>query len=83
MLSQSLLELTSAEGVPTFPELEALLRLHEPLLHVSRLATIGELSDGIAHELNQPLCAVASYAQACDRLLAMLQVAPSEPLIGG
>jgi two-component system, LuxR family, sensor kinase FixL len=56
---------------PSFPELEALLRLQERLLHVARLATVGEMSDGIAHELNQPLCAVANYAQACDRLLAM------------
>ncbi len=56
---------------PSFPELEALLRLQERLLHVSRLATVGEMSDGSAHELNQPLCAVANYAQACDRMLAM------------
>jgi two-component system, LuxR family, sensor kinase FixL len=56
---------------PSFPELEALLRLHERLLHVARLATVGEMSSGIAHELNQPLCAMANYAQACDRLLAM------------
>jgi two-component system sensor kinase FixL len=56
---------------PTFPELETLLRLQERLLNVSRLATVGEISSGIAHELNQPLCAVANYAQACDRLLAL------------
>jgi two-component system sensor kinase FixL len=43
--------------------------LQERLTHVSRLATIGEMSAGIAHELNQPLTAVANYAQACDRLL--------------
>ncbi len=39
------------------------------MLHVSRLATIGEMAAGIAHELNQPLTAIANYAQACDRLL--------------
>lgn len=55
---------------PAHPELRALLRLQEQLLNGSRLATIGELTGGIAHELNQPLCAVANYAQACDRLLA-------------
>ena len=44
--------------------------LHGRILQVSRLATIGEMAAGIAHELNQPLTAIANYAQACDRLLA-------------
>lgn len=33
------------------------------------LLRLGTMSTGIAHELNQPLCAVANYAQACNRLL--------------
>lgn len=45
-------------------------RLQERLWQVSRLATVGEMASGIAHELNQPLTAIANYAQACDRLLA-------------
>jgi two-component system sensor kinase FixL len=40
------------------------------MLQVSRLATIGEMASGVAHELNQPLTAIANYAQACDRLLS-------------
>lgn len=39
------------------------------LAHVSRLATIGELASGLAHELNQPLCAIANYAGACFELV--------------
>jgi two-component system sensor kinase FixL len=44
-------------------------RLQERLWHVARFATLGEMASGIAHELNQPLTAIANYAQACDRLL--------------
>jgi two-component system sensor kinase FixL len=44
--------------------------LHGRLQHVSHLATIGEMAAGVAHELNQPLTAIANYAQACERLLA-------------
>jgi two-component system, LuxR family, sensor kinase FixL len=44
--------------------------LLQRLTHFARLATMGEMAAGIAHELNQPLTAIASYAQACDWLLA-------------
>jgi two-component system sensor kinase FixL len=33
------------------------------------MATLGEMAAGIAHELNQPLSAIATYARACDRFL--------------
>lgn len=41
----------------------------ERLAHVTRLSTMGEMAAGIAHEINQPLSAVSSYAQACKNLL--------------
>lgn len=43
------------------------------MLQVSRFATLGEMATGLAHELNQPLTAIANYAQACDRLLSRPQ----------
>jgi C4-dicarboxylate-specific signal transduction histidine kinase len=42
----------------------------ERMMHVSRLATLGEMASGISHELNQPLTAIANYAQASTRLLS-------------
>lgn len=50
----------------------------ERLAHVARLNTMGEMSLGIAHELNQPLSAIATYAQAATRLLADKAVSASE-----
>lgn len=38
---------------------------------VARLATMGEMAAGVAHELNQPLTAITTYARACERFLAM------------
>ncbi len=52
--------------------------LHGRLLQVSRMATIGEMAAGVAHELNQPLTAIANYAQACSRLLARPGADPAE-----
>lgn len=39
------------------------------LLHVARVSTLGEMTAGIAHELNQPLSAIANYGDACLCLL--------------
>jgi len=38
------------------------------LLHAARLSTLGEMTSGIAHELNQPLSAILSYGDACLHL---------------
>jgi PAS domain S-box-containing protein len=45
-------------------------RHREELARVSRVATVGELTASLAHELNQPLSAIISNAQASRRFLA-------------
>jgi len=50
-------------------ELEAARQRNE-LAHLSRVAMLGELSGAVAHELNQPLTAILSNAQAARRFLA-------------
>ena len=42
----------------------------EELAHAQRVATIGELSASLAHEITQPLTAIAANAQAARRMLA-------------
>jgi PAS domain S-box-containing protein len=45
-------------------------RRHEAeLAHALRLGTMGELAAGLAHELNQPLSAISSFASGCERRL--------------
>jgi len=44
-------------------------RLAAQLTHAERVATMGHLTAGLAHELNQPLAAIANYANACELVL--------------
>ncbi|MGR8997609.1 MAG: PAS domain-containing sensor histidine kinase [Gammaproteobacteria bacterium] len=41
----------------------------EELAHVTRICLMGEMGSGIAHEVNQPLTAIANYTQACLRFI--------------
>jgi PAS domain S-box-containing protein len=43
--------------------------LGEELAHVARVTTLGELAGALAHEINQPLAAILSNAQAARRFL--------------
>jgi PAS domain S-box-containing protein len=45
-------------------------RQRNELTHLSRVTMLGELSGSLAHELNQPLTAILSNAQAAERFLA-------------
>jgi PAS domain S-box-containing protein len=48
---------------------EALDVAQAALAHASRVATLGEISATIAHEVNQPLAAIVANGQACLRFL--------------
>ena len=43
--------------------------MQDRIAHFGRISTMGEMAAGIAHEVNQPLTAIATYAQACQRLI--------------
>jgi len=47
---------------------EAVREARERLTHVARLSTMGEMTTGLAHEINQPLTAITLYAQAAERI---------------
>ncbi len=53
----------------TQAQLESRRRMEE-LAHVTRVATLGELTASLAHEINQPLAAILSNAQAAQRFLS-------------
>jgi PAS domain S-box-containing protein len=50
---------------------EALRQAREELAHLTRVTSMGELTAAIAHELNQPLAAIAANAAACLRWLSL------------
>jgi two-component system sensor kinase FixL len=47
-----------------------LQELQSELVQVSRLTAMGEMASSLAHELNQPLSAIANYLHGSRRLLA-------------
>jgi two-component system NtrC family sensor kinase len=48
-------------------------RLEEQLRHTDRLATIGQLAAGVAHELNEPLASILGFAQLARKSLSQPQ----------
>ena len=57
-------DLTERQGTE-----QRLQDLQSELVHVSRLSAMGQMSAGIAHELNQPLTAGINYLRAARRIL--------------
>ena len=59
---------------------QRLQELQSELVHISRLTAMGEMASALAHELNQPLSAMANYLKGSARLLAADPV-PRERLL--
>jgi two-component system, LuxR family, sensor kinase FixL len=58
-------------------------RLHEvqaELIHMSRLAELGQMVSAMAHEVNQPLTAIHNYLQAGQHLVASGETAKAQAL---
>jgi PAS domain S-box-containing protein len=53
-------------------------QLRGELAHAMRMATLGELAAALAHELNQPLTAILSNAQAARRFVAAGEIETGE-----
>jgi two-component system, LuxR family, sensor kinase FixL len=49
---------------------ERLESLQSELIHVSRVSAMGTMASTIAHELNQPIAAIANYAESVRDMLA-------------
>jgi PAS domain S-box-containing protein len=52
------------------------------LAHIARISTTGEIATGLAHELNQPLAAIANYAESCLQALSA-PTADSQQMLRG
>ena len=50
------------------------------LARLARLNELGEMASTLAHELNQPLSAIANYVQGCKRLLLKLDNPATAPM---
>ncbi len=63
-------------------EMELAKERHRTLLeqfsHVGRTSAIGEMASGLAHELKQPLGAIANYAEGC-----LVELAGQRPAVDG
>ena len=47
-------------------------RLRDDLAQANRLSILGQIAAGVAHEINQPVAAIRTYAEAARRLRALI-----------
>ncbi len=61
-------------NIITFKDLTEIHRMQEEILRMDRLASLGEISSGIAHEIRNPLAAIKTTAQAMEE-----EMEPEDP----
>lgn len=54
-----------------------LKELQSEVTHMSRFTALGEMASTLAHEINQPLTAIANYLKGCQRLLERIDGEPA------
>jgi PAS domain S-box-containing protein len=70
VMSEPLRLVGSTQDISDRKYKESLDREHlSQLAHVTRLGLMGEMASGIAHEVNQPLTAISTYAQVSLNLI--------------
>jgi two-component system sensor kinase FixL len=57
-----------------------LQELQSELVHMSRFTALGEMASTLAHEINQPLTAIANYLKGCRRILGRME-GPDVPML--
>jgi signal transduction histidine kinase len=72
----------SHENVTEVKEAEELIHVQsQQVAHAARLTLMGEMAAGLAHEINQPLGAIAAYARGCLHRLRVVGRAHDAELV--
>nr|WP_246696393.1 ATP-binding protein [Mesorhizobium sp. SARCC-RB16n] len=56
--------------------------VHQELVQANRLAILGQVAAGVAHEINQPVATIRAYADNARTFLKRKQTAPAEENLG-
>jgi PAS domain S-box-containing protein len=73
------LVLGAIEDITEAKEREALIRVQQgQLIHASKMSTLGEMSGGVAHEINNPLTVIMGFAQRIEAMVAEDAIDPAE-----